>query len=278
MRMFCYSLSALVNTILSQSFWYFARLRSREIQVNPRNPTEFTKTRKIPWNSVEILSNAYNIFETYLSYWGCLLAVDLQIYLETSSLKCANNVPKLPGINYVVKNWTLAMTLKALLLVHVWSILLLKEQMMTSGRKTLKTLISSTQNRSISCKICPDNNHKIGHFLPIAFHEFVPKNPAKFDFFSCDLAEALMFVVFVYSHEWYPISIIIITNVIIGCVMPVQTRKEILAPSKSTGFMKMKRSENTTLTSQKQSKAHSPHWYLQRREGWLTNAWDTTQD
>ena len=42
--------------------------------------------------------------------------------------------------------------------------------------------------------------------------------------------------------------------------------------------IKMKRSENTTLASQKQSKAHSPHWYLQRREGWLTNAWDTTQD
>ena len=187
--MFCYSLSALVNTILSQSFWYFARLRSREIQVNPRNPTEFTKTRKIPWNSVEILSNTYNIFETYLSYWGCLLAVDLQIYLETSSLKCANNVPKLPGIDYVVKNWALAMTLKALLLVHFWSILSLKEQMMTSGRKTLTTLISSAQNRSISCKICPDNNHKIGHLLPIAFlAKFALKIPAKSADFSTNLS------------------------------------------------------------------------------------------
>ena len=60
------------------------------------NPAKFTKTWKIPQNSVEILSNTslYNIFETYLSYWGCLLAVNLQIYLETSSLKCANNVQK----------------------------------------------------------------------------------------------------------------------------------------------------------------------------------------
>ena len=41
-----------------------------------------------------------------------------QIYLETSSLKHANNVPKLPGVDYVVKNWALAMTLKALPLVH----------------------------------------------------------------------------------------------------------------------------------------------------------------
>ena len=33
----------------------------------------------------------------------CLLAVNVQISLETSSLKCANNVPKLPGLDYVAK-------------------------------------------------------------------------------------------------------------------------------------------------------------------------------
>ena len=63
-----------------------------------RRAAKFTKTRKIPRNSVEILSNTclYNIFETFLSYWGYLVAVDLyKIYLETSSLKRANNVPKL---------------------------------------------------------------------------------------------------------------------------------------------------------------------------------------
>ena len=57
------------------------------------------------------------------------------------------------------------MMLKALPLVHFWSVLLLKEQMMTSVRKTLKTLVSSAQNRSISSEICPENNHKIGRFL-----------------------------------------------------------------------------------------------------------------
>ena len=36
-----------------------------------------------------------------------------------------------------------------------------------------------------------------------------------------------------------------------GCVNPMRTGIEILAPSKSTGFMKTKRSENTTLASQK---------------------------
>ena len=82
-----------------QGFWYFARSRSREIKINPRNPSKFTKTRKIPRNLVKIVSNRclYNIFETYFSYWGYLLAVNLQIHLETLSLKRANNAPKLPG-------------------------------------------------------------------------------------------------------------------------------------------------------------------------------------
>ena len=90
------------------------------------------------------------------------------------------------------------MMLKALPLVHFWSELLLKEQMMTSVTKMLKTLVWSAQNRSIPSKICL----KISRFLTIAFwwslpwelqqnsHEFVPKNPAKFDFFFHNLSEA----------------------------------------------------------------------------------------
>ena len=89
-----------------------------------------------------MLSNTclYSNFETCLGYWGYLLAVNLQIYVKTSSLKCANNVLKLPGVDCVAKNWALAMMLKALPLVHFWSVLL-KEQMMTSVRKTLKMLV-----------------------------------------------------------------------------------------------------------------------------------------
>ena len=63
------------------------------------------------------------------------------------------------------------MMLKALPLVHFWSVLLLKEQMMTSVRKMLKRLVWSAQNRSISSEICLENNHKIGRFLPIAFYD-----------------------------------------------------------------------------------------------------------
>ena len=53
-----------------------------------------------------------------------------------------------PGVDYVGKNWALAIMLKALPLVQFWNVLLLKEQdlVMTSVRKTLKTLVWSTQN------------------------------------------------------------------------------------------------------------------------------------
>ena len=89
-----------MNVLPGRGFWYFARSRNREFQVNPRNPAKFTKTREITRNSLEILPNTcrHNIFESYLGCWGCLLAVNLPIYLETSSLQRVNNIPKLLGV------------------------------------------------------------------------------------------------------------------------------------------------------------------------------------
>ena len=43
----------------------------------------------------------------------------------------------------------------------------------------------------------PRNSCKIGQF----FHEFVPKNPAQFDFFSHDLSEALFQATFDYQYK-----------------------------------------------------------------------------
>ena len=65
---------------------------------NSGKSTKFTKTCKMPENSLEILSNTYlyNIFETYPSYRGCLLAVNVRIYLETLLMKQVINVLKLP--------------------------------------------------------------------------------------------------------------------------------------------------------------------------------------
>ena len=147
--------------------------------VEPRNSQ---KTHKIQQNSVDILSNTclYNIFETYLSYWGCLLAVNLQIYLETSLLKCANNVLKLTGIDYVVENWALAMMLKALLLVRFWRVLLLKEQMMTFVRKTFKTLALSARIDRFVAKFALKITTKLAVFYQYCFLEkFALKIPAK---------------------------------------------------------------------------------------------------
>ena len=36
-----------------------------------------------------------------------------------------------------------------------------------------------------------ENSHEIPHEIGRFFHEFFPENPAKFDFFFCDLPEAL---------------------------------------------------------------------------------------
>ena len=47
----------------------------------------------------------------------------MKLYVKTSSLKHANNVPKLPGVDYVAKNRALAMMLKALPVVQFWSVL-----------------------------------------------------------------------------------------------------------------------------------------------------------
>ena len=134
----------------------------------------------------------------------------------------ANKVLKLRGVDYVVKNWALAMMSKALPLVHFWSTLLVKDQMMTSVRKKLKTLVWSAKNRVISSEICAENNHKISRFVLIAFrrslpqkspeigrfsHKFLPKNPSKFDFFFRDLSEALQSVVKYFSGSFLSSSL-----------------------------------------------------------------------
>ena len=86
---------------------------------------KFTETHKIPRNSQQITPNTclYDILETYLSYWGCLLAVNLQIYVKTSSQKRANNISKLPDVDYVAKNGALAMAQKTFPLAHFLMVL-----------------------------------------------------------------------------------------------------------------------------------------------------------
>ena len=162
-------------------------------------------------NSVEILSNTClcSNFETCLSYWGYLLAVNSQIYVKTSSLKCAKTMLR----NYQVQ----------IMLRKTGSFLkriVVEEQMMTSVRKMLKTLVRSAQNRLISSEICPENNHKICRYLPIAFRPSLPlkipaktadfsaisspKNPAKFDFFPQSIRSPVNVKASVRNHQTSP--------------------------------------------------------------------------
>ena len=95
-------------------------MTSHKIHKNTLNTVKFARNL--------ILTNTcqYNISKTHLGYWDRLVAVNLQIYLETSPPQQANNVPKLPGVNYVAKNWALLMILKALPLAHFSNALSLK--------------------------------------------------------------------------------------------------------------------------------------------------------
>ena len=163
--------------------------KSCEIRKNTQNTAKFGRNL-IKYMSVQQFWNLSQLLGV-LQFTCCKIANLCQNFVTETC--------KLPGIEYVAKNWALAMMLKALPLFHFWSVLLLKEQMMTSVRKTLKTLVWSAQNRSISSEICPENNHKIRRFFTDCFPAkfapkipaksadfpgFVPENPGKFDFFS----------------------------------------------------------------------------------------------
>ena len=89
----------------------------RKIHKNTQNTAKFGRNL-IKYMSVQQFWNLTQLL-------GYLLAVNSQIYVKTSSLKRANNVPKLPGIDYVAKKLGTShdMMLKALPLVHFWSVL-----------------------------------------------------------------------------------------------------------------------------------------------------------
>ena len=98
-------------------------MEPKKIQVNSRKTQN---TAKFGRNLIKYLSVQYiwNLSQLL----GCLLAVNLQIYLETSSLKRANNVPKLHGVDCVAKNWALVMMLKALPLVLFSGLLIFRRK------------------------------------------------------------------------------------------------------------------------------------------------------
>ena len=153
---------------------------------------KFTKTRKIPRNSVQIFFKYMSVqhiwnFSQLLQLFTCRKLVNLSRNFVTETCKQRPETPKLPGVNYVAKNWALAMMLKALPLAQFWSfwsVLLLKEQMMTSVRKTLKMQVWSAQNQSISNEVFPENQSFLTDWFSA---EFAPKIPAKSVHFFANL-------------------------------------------------------------------------------------------
>ena len=105
--------------------------QSREIHKNTQNTAKFGRNL-IKYMSVQHVWNVCQL----LGLFTLRKLVNLSWNFVTETCKQRPVTPKLPGVDYVAKNWALAMMLKALPLVHFWSILLLKEQMMTSVRKT----------------------------------------------------------------------------------------------------------------------------------------------
>ena len=76
-----------------------------------------------------------------MGLFTCRNLVKISRNFVTEICKQRPETPKLQGVDYVAKSWALALMLKALPLVQFWSVLLLKEQMMASAGKTLKTLV-----------------------------------------------------------------------------------------------------------------------------------------
>ena len=111
-----------------------------EISHSRAGATEFTKTRKIPRDSVEILSNTclYNISQL-LGLFTCHKLANLSWNFVTEMCKQRRETIK---HRLCCEKLGTSQLLKALPLVHFWSVLLLKEQMMSSSRKMLKTLFS----------------------------------------------------------------------------------------------------------------------------------------
>ena len=170
-----------------QGFWYFARSRSRKIQVNPRNPAKFTKPAKFGRNVIKYMSiqHIWNLFQL-LGLFTCRKLATLSWNFVTETCK------QLPGVDYVTKNWALAMMLKALPLVYFRSVLLLKERMMTSVRRTWKRCSDERKTDRFLAKFALKITTKSAVFYRLLFGEVCPENsreiPAKTADFSANFS------------------------------------------------------------------------------------------
>ena len=100
---------------------------SYKIHKNLQNTTKFGENL-IKYMSVQ---HIWNLFQLLVLFTCCKRA-NLSWNFVTETCK---QRPETTRVDYVAKTWALAMMLKALPLVHFLSVLLLKEQMITSVKK-----------------------------------------------------------------------------------------------------------------------------------------------
>ena len=142
--------------------------KSHEIHKNPQNTTKFS-TNLIIYMSVQ---HIWNLFQL-LGLFTCCKLANLFSNFVTETCKQRSKTTRRQlcceklGTSHDVKGFAIGSFLERL-----------KEQMITSVRKTQKTLIWSAQNRWIASetKICLENNHKISCLLPIALWRSLPWN------------------------------------------------------------------------------------------------------
>ena len=136
-----------------------------------RGATEFTKTRKIPWDSVEILSNTclYNISQL-LGLFTCRKLANLSWNFVTETCKqCPETIKhrlcceKL-GTSHAPKGFAIDSFLERIVVERA------NDDLCSENVKNAVLIFS---------EVCPENSREIGWF----FCEFAPKNPTKFDFF-----------------------------------------------------------------------------------------------
>ena len=143
--------------------------KSCEIPQNTKNTAKLARNH-IKYMSAEHISN-------FLGYWCCLIAVNLQIYLETSSQKRANNIPKLPGActSHDIKSFAIGSFLDGIVV-----------------EKTLKMLVRLSQNRLVFSEICLENSLKLAIFYQLLLSKVYPQNtrenPEKSADFSANLS------------------------------------------------------------------------------------------
>ena len=191
----------------------------REIHKNMQNTAKFARNL-IKYMSVQQFWN----FSQLLGVFTCRELANLcqNIVTETCKQRTETTRRRLCceklGTSHDVKGFAIGSFL----------VLLLKEQMMTSFRKTLKTLVWSVQNQSISSEICPENNHKICRVFTDSFlTKFAQKILAKFprnwaDFsaiLSLKIPRNLTFFSATYQKPWlYAVSNFVILNPILKTI------------------------------------------------------------